>query len=36
MCDWIGDDFDPRAFSVDEVNRLLTPLHRRRRRASKD
>jgi len=29
MLDWIGDDFDPQAFSVDKVNRLLTPLRRR-------
>ena len=28
--DWLGDDFDPEAFSVDEVNRQLTPLQRRR------
>ena len=27
--DWIGDDFDPQAFSVDEVNRMLTPMRRR-------
>ena len=32
MLDWIGDDFDPQTFSVDKVNRLLTPLHRRRPR----
>jgi hypothetical protein len=30
MRDWLGDDFDPEAFSVDEVNRRLAPLHRRR------
>lgn len=28
MRDWVGD-FDPRAFSVDEVNRKLTPRRRR-------
>jgi hypothetical protein len=28
MRDWIGDDFDPPAFSVDEVNRVLTPTRR--------
>jgi hypothetical protein len=28
--DWLGDDFDPEAFSVDEVNRRLAPLQRRR------
>ena len=26
--DWIGDDFDPQAFSVDKVNRALTPMRR--------
>jgi hypothetical protein len=36
MRDWIGDDFDPQAFSVDKVNRLLTPLHPRRRRTSRN
>lgn len=30
MLEWIGDGFDPDAFSVDEVNRRLTPLQRRR------
>jgi hypothetical protein len=29
MLDWIGDDFDPQAFSVDEVNRMLS-WHRRK------
>jgi len=33
MLDWLGDDFDPEAFSVDEVNRRLAPLHRRRSKA---
>jgi hypothetical protein len=28
--DWLGDDFDPEAFSVDEVNQRLAPLHQRR------
>jgi len=27
--DWLGDAFDPEAFSVDEVNRRLAYLHRR-------
>ena len=27
--DWIGDDFDPQAFSVEEVNRKLAPRPRR-------
>jgi Plasmid pRiA4b ORF-3-like protein len=28
--DWVGDDYDPEAFSIDDVNRMLTPLPRRR------
>jgi hypothetical protein len=28
--DWVGDDFDPKAFSVDDVNRKLSPFHRRK------
>jgi len=35
MLDWIGDDFDPQAFSVDKVNRLLTPVYRRQRKTSR-
>jgi hypothetical protein len=27
--DWLGDEFDPEAFSVDEINRSLAPLTRR-------
>lgn len=34
--DWVGDDYDPAAFSVDHVNRMLAPLHRRRSKASKN
>jgi len=33
MLDWLGDDFDPEAFSVDEVNRWLAPLRRRSSKA---
>jgi len=33
LLEWLGDDFDPEAFSVDEVNRRLAPLHRRRSKA---
>ena len=33
MQDWLGDDFDPEAFSVDEVNRRLAPLRRCRSKA---
>src|SRR5579863_1192071 len=29
MLDWVGDDFDPQGFSIDEVNRLLLPRPRR-------
>ncbi|MFZ1997993.1 MAG: plasmid pRiA4b ORF-3 family protein [Candidatus Sulfotelmatobacter sp.] len=28
MSEWIGDDFDPQAFSVDNVNRILSPVRR--------
>ena len=31
--DWLGGDFDPEAFSIDEVNRRLGWLHPRRRKA---
>jgi hypothetical protein len=34
MLDWFGDDFDPEAFSVDKVNRMLAPLSRHRRKTS--
>jgi Plasmid pRiA4b ORF-3-like protein len=30
MLEWIGEGFDPDAFSVDEVNRRLTPFQRRK------
>ena len=29
LSDWIGDDFDPQAFSVDSVNQRLAPKRRR-------
>ena len=29
LSDWIGDHFDPQAFSVDSVNRKLAPKRRR-------
>jgi hypothetical protein len=32
IMEWIGDEFDPQAFSVDKVNRMLAPLPRRRRK----
>jgi hypothetical protein len=28
ISEWIGDDFDPQAFSVDNVNRMLSPKRR--------
>ena len=28
--DWVGDDYQPDAFSIDEVNRMLTPRRGRR------
>ena len=28
MSEWIGDDFDPQAFSVDNVNRMLSSMRR--------
>jgi hypothetical protein len=33
--EWIGDDFDPKAFSVENVNRMLSP-KRSHRKASKN
>jgi hypothetical protein len=36
MNDWVGDDYDPDAFSIDAVNRMLTPLHRRRIKPSRN
>lgn len=35
LLDWVGGSFDPDAFSVDEVNRRLAPLQRRRKAAGK-
>jgi hypothetical protein len=35
MRDWIGDDFDPEAFSVDKANRILAPLPPPRSKTSK-
>ena len=32
IMEWIGDEFDPQAFSVDKVNRMLAPLTRHRRK----
>ena len=34
MLDWVGHDFDPQAFSVDNVNRMLAPLRKHRRKTS--
>ncbi len=35
LLEWVGEDFDPMAFSVDDVNRQLAFLHRRRGKASR-
>src|SRR6185312_15744634 len=32
LIEWLGDGFDPEAFSVDEVNKHLAPLQRRRKK----
>jgi hypothetical protein len=32
--EWVGDDFDPEAFSVDEINRRFAPLQRRLNKAA--
>jgi len=32
IMEWIGDEFDPQAFSVDKVNRMLAPWTRHRRK----
>ncbi|HXE63961.1 MAG TPA: plasmid pRiA4b ORF-3 family protein [Bryobacteraceae bacterium] len=34
LIEWLGYRFDPEAFSVDEVNRRLTPARRRRKNAA--
>jgi Plasmid pRiA4b ORF-3-like protein len=34
MLEWLGDRFDPEAFSVDEVNRRLMSLQRRRKKTT--
>ena len=34
LIEWLGDDFDPEAFSVDDVNQRLAPLQRRRKKAA--
>ena len=33
--DWVGDGFDPKAFSAEDVNRRLAFFHRRRGKASR-
>src|SRR5260370_5964742 len=35
LLEWLGDDFDPEAFSVDEVNRRFAHLHGRRSKAER-
>ena len=34
LLDWVGEEFDPQAFSVDEVNRRLMPRPRRVKQAA--
>jgi hypothetical protein len=34
ILEWLGGDFDPEAFSVDDVNQRLAPLQRRRKKAA--
>ena len=34
LLDWLGDGFEPEAFSVAEVNRRLAPMQRRRSKAA--
>jgi hypothetical protein len=34
LLDWLGGDFDPQAFSVEQVNRRLALLQRRRKKAA--
>jgi hypothetical protein len=34
LLEWLGDEFDPEAFSVDVVNRRLAPMQRRRNKAA--
>ncbi len=33
--DWVGDDYDPDAFSIDEINRMLAPRRGRRGKTSR-
>jgi hypothetical protein len=33
--DWVSDDYDPDAFSIEDVNQMLTPLRRRRDKTSR-
>jgi hypothetical protein len=35
LLDWVGGDYDPDAFSIVEVNQMLTPLRRRRANTSR-
>ena len=33
--DWVGDDYDPDTFSIEDVNQMLMPLRRRRDKISR-
>jgi hypothetical protein len=35
LCDWIGGEFNPKAFSIDKVNRLLVPARRRNKNSAR-
>ena len=35
LLEWLGGDFDAEVFSIDEVNRRLAPLQRRRNKAAR-
>ena len=35
LLEWVGGEFDPEAFSVEEINKRLAPLRRRKAKAAK-
>jgi hypothetical protein len=35
LCDWIGGEFHPEAFSIEKVNRLLSPARRRNKNSAR-
>ncbi len=34
--DWIGDEFNPETLSIDKVNRLHSPAHRRNKSSARE